>query len=69
MSGKQDAFGRDPKKETEFWMSAAKSVLDSEEVKKAIEDHTADGGDGYTDEQREYLDFIKSLDEKASGDQ
>ena len=62
----QDAFGRDPKKETAFWMGAAKSVLDSDEVKDAIEKHKADGGDGYSDEQRAYMEFIKSLDNPAS---
>lgn len=43
-------------------MGAAKSVLDSDEVRKAIEDHGKDGGDGLTDEQRAYQEFIKSLD-------
>ncbi|KAI0566607.1 hypothetical protein FGB62_7g661 [Gracilaria domingensis] len=60
-----DAFGRDPRKETEFWMDAAKHVLESDEVQQAIADHAAGGGDGLTDEQREYLDFIKSLDEES----
>lgn len=61
----QDAFGRDPRKETEFWMGTAKSVLESEEVKQAIADHAEKGGDGLTDEQRAYMEFIKSLDQEA----
>lgn len=64
----QDAFGRDPRKETEFWMGAARSVLDSEEVKQAIEEHAADGGDGLTDEQRAYMEFLKSLDGDSKKD-
>lgn len=63
-----DAFGRDPRKETEFWMGAARSVLDSEEVKQAIEEHAADGGDGLTDEQRAYMEFLKSLDGDSKKD-
>ncbi|CAN8074970.1 unnamed protein product [Agarophyton chilense] len=58
-----DAFGRDPRKETEFWMGAAKSVLESSEVQQALAEHAAEGGDGLTDEQREYMEFIKSLDQ------
>lgn len=50
-------------------MGAARSVLDSKEVQEAIAKHAADGGDNVTDEQRAYMEFIKSLDaEKASGD-
>lgn len=45
-------------------MDTAKSVLESDDVKKAIADHAADGGDGLTEEQRAYMEFIKSLDEK-----
>ncbi|GAB0494612.1 hypothetical protein MMPV_005906 [Pyropia vietnamensis] len=61
-----DAFGRDPKKETEAWMSGAREVLDSPEVRDAIEKHKAEPPP-VTPEQQAYLDFIKSLDEKASG--
>lgn len=61
----QDAFGRDPRKETEFWMGAAKSVLESEDVKQAIADHAEAGGDGLTDDQRAYMEFIKSLDQET----
>lgn len=63
----QDAFGRDPRKETQFWMGAAKSLLESDEVKEAIEAHAAEGGngDGLTDEQRAHLEFMKSLDRDA----
>ncbi|PXF42985.1 hypothetical protein BWQ96_07289 [Gracilariopsis chorda] len=60
-----DAFGRDPRKETEFWMGAAKSVLESEDVKQAIADHAEAGGDGLTDDQRAYMEFIKSLDQET----
>lgn len=65
----QDAFGRDPRKETEFWMGAAKNVLESEQVQEAINNYAADGSDGLTDEQRAYMEFLKSLDEGASEDQ
>jgi len=44
-------------------MGAAKTVLESDAVQQAINDHAADGGDGLSDEQRAYLEFIKSLDE------
>lgn len=64
-----DAFGRDPRKETEFWMGAAKNVLESEQVQEAINNYAADGSDGLTDEQRAYMEFLKSLDEGASEDQ
>lgn len=57
-----DAFGRDPKKETEFWMGAATDVLKSEEVQAAIAEHAEDGGDGLTEEQRAYMAFIEGLD-------
>lgn len=61
-----DAFGRDPKKETEAWMSGAREVLDSPEVRDAIEKHKAEPPP-VTAEQQAYLDFIKSLDAKAEG--
>lgn len=46
-------------------MGAAKNVLESDEVKKAVADHVAAGGDGLTDDQRAYMKFIKNLDEKS----
>lgn len=49
-------------------MDAAKTVLESDEVQKAVNDHREKGGDGLTDEQRAYMEFIKSLDE-AKGDE
>lgn len=54
-----DAFGRDPKKETEAWMSVAREVLDSPEVCDAIEKHKAEPPP-VTPEQQAYLDFIKA---------
>lgn len=44
-------------------MDAARSVLDSDEVQQAVAEHAEKGGDGLTDEQREYMEFIKTLDE------
>lgn len=44
-------------------MDAARSVLDSEEVQQAVAEHAEKGGDGLTDEQRAYMEFIKSMDE------
>lgn len=61
--GGQDAFGRDPRKETAFWLDAARNVLDSDEVQQAVAEHVEKGGDGLTDEQRAYMEFIKSMDE------
>lgn len=58
-----DAFGRDPKKETDFWRAAANEVVASDAVLEAVASHEADGGDGLTDEQRAYMEFINSLDE------
>lgn len=58
-----DAFGRDPKKETDFWRAAANEVVASDAVREAVASHEADGGDGLTDEQRAYMEFVKSLDE------
>lgn len=49
-------------------MGAAKSVLDADEVQQAIADHAAKEGDGLTDQQREYMDFIKSLDSNSKSD-
>lgn len=50
-------------------MGAARSILQSEEVQDAIAKHAADGGDGLTEEQRAYAEFIKSMDaDKASRD-
>lgn len=46
-------------------MGAAKSVLDSDAVKEAIEAHAADGDgadDGLTEAQREHFSFLKNLD-------
>jgi hypothetical protein len=57
----KDAFGRDPRKETEFWMEGAKEVLRSEEVKAAQKSLAAEGNDGLTDEQRAFLEFAKGL--------
>jgi len=61
-----DAFGRDPKKETEAWMSGAREVLDTPAVRDAIEKHKAEPPP-VTAEQQAYLDFIKSLDEPKGG--
>ena len=58
-----NVFGRDPKKETEFWMSHAKEVLDSDSVQNAVKEHKDKGNDGYTDQQREYLEFLKQMDQ------
>lgn len=41
-------------------------MLDSTEVREAIEKHQKDGGDGMTDEQRAYKEFIRQLDEGKS---
>jgi hypothetical protein len=57
----KDAFGRDPRKETEYWMSAASELLRSEEVRKAQKKLAAEGKDGMTEEQRAYLEFAKGL--------
>jgi hypothetical protein len=65
-SGK-DAFGRDPKKETDFWRGAAAEVIQSEVVQAAVKEFEADGGDGYTEEQREYFKFIESLEAGKGG--
>ena len=43
-------------------MGHAREVLDSSEVKEALEEHKDKGGDGLTDEQRAYKEFIASLD-------
>lgn len=64
----KDAFGRDPRKETEFWMEAAGEVLRSEVVQDAVKSHEASGGDGLTDEQRAYLEFAKSLEPKPEAE-
>lgn len=63
-----DAFGRDPRKETEFWMDGAREVLASDIVVEALAEYEADGGDGLTDQQRAYLEFANSInvDGKAS---
>jgi len=61
-----DAFGRDPKKETEAWMPGAREVLDSPAVRDAIEKHKAEPPP-VSAEQQAYLDFIKSLDEQKGG--
>ena len=45
-------------------MDAARDVLESDEVKKAVEIHREQGGDGLTDEQRAYMEFIASMDEE-----
>lgn len=65
----RDAFGRDPKKETDFWRGAVAEVIGSEAVQEAVRAHEAEGGDGYTDEQREYFAFLKSLDEGKADDE
>lgn len=43
-------------------MDAAKSVLASDEVKDAIAKRKEVSPDNLTDEQRAYLDFLKTLD-------
>jgi hypothetical protein len=57
----KDAFGRDPRKETEYWMTAASELLRSEEVRNAQKELAAEGKDGLTEEQRAYLEFAKGL--------
>ena len=47
-------------------MSTARNVLHSSEVQEAISRLDKNPSDNLTDEQREYLDFIKSLDEYAA---
>lgn len=43
-------------------MGHAREVLESNEVKEAVEEHKDKGGDGLTDEQRAYKEFIASMD-------
>ena len=45
-------------------METARNVLDSDEVQQAIADHGDEAGDGLTDEQRAYMEFVKNLDAK-----
>lgn len=59
----QDAFGRDPKKETEFWRESARDLLASNEMQDAIAKFTAENPDNLTDEQRAYKEFIRQMDE------
>lgn len=47
-------------------MGAARSVLDSQEVKDAIANQSEDPNDNLTKEQREYMEFIKQLDDKSN---
>lgn len=57
----KDAFGRDPRKETDFWRSSARDLLDSQEVRDAIEEHTQNPTS--VDPEREaYLQFLRDLD-------
>ena len=44
-------------------MNTAKDILQSDEMKEAFANHDDDPNAGMTDEQKAYLDFIKSLDE------
>ena len=39
-----DAFGRDPREETQFWMEPAREVLETDAVQKAIREHEAKEG-------------------------
>lgn len=59
----KNAFGRDPKKETEFWMQSARDVLASHDVKDAIDKFKVENPDNLTDEQKAYNEFIRKLDE------
>ena len=45
-------------------MDHAREVLESDEVKDALEEHKEKGGDGLTDEQRAYMEFIASMDKE-----
>lgn len=45
-------------------MEAARSVLDSDEVKQALENHESDNPGNLTEEQQAYQEFIDSLDSK-----
>jgi len=56
-----DYFGRDPRKETEFWMEHAREVLKSKEVSDAVEAHKKSGKDNLTEEQKAWLEFAKSI--------
>ena len=47
-------------------MDAARDVLESDDVKRAVETHREQGGDGLTDEQRAYMEFIASMDEEKN---
>lgn len=57
----KDAFGRDPRKETEFWMEGAREVLESDIVVEALAEYKPDAADGLTDEQRAYMEFANSI--------
>eukprot|EP00871_Galdieria_phlegrea_P003858 jgi/Galph1/4473/GphlegSOOS_G3159.1 len=56
-----DYFGRDPRKETEFWMEHAREVLESKEVVEAVEQHKQSGKTNLTPEQEAWLEFAKSI--------
>lgn len=56
-----DYFGRDPRKETEFWMEHAREVLESKEVTEAVEAHKKSGKENLTEEQRAWLEFARSI--------
>ncbi|GJQ11738.1 hypothetical protein GpartN1_g3529.t1 [Galdieria partita] len=60
-SDDSDYFGRDPRKETEFWMEHAKEVLESKEVADAVEAHKKSGKTNLTEEQKAWLEFAKSI--------
>lgn len=47
-------------------MPAARNVLESQEVRQAIEEHGKSPTDNLTEEQREYMEFIKRLDAKSA---
>lgn len=65
----QNAFGRDPKKETDFWRESARDLLASDEMQDAIAKFTAENPDNLTDEQRAYKEFIRQMDEGDNNQQ
>ncbi|EME30681.1 uncharacterized protein Gasu_19280 [Galdieria sulphuraria] len=64
-----DYFGRDPRKETEFWMEHAKEVLESKEVADAVEAHKKSGSSNLTEEQKAWLEFARSITPKPEDEE